>query len=196
LDGIVLFVLALGAIAAMVVWPTTVLLAYLGILVLQFLLVRLAAADDAPRGAQFWYFSGSRICSGQRSCGGETMLCNLNLGLTRRRRSRRDQRRRGMRRLDQACLALSLSVVAVLPAHAQVTIDVSKITCEQYILFTVANPHDIAVWLSGYYNAKRNNTVIDTQELREHARKVTDYCELNLKLTVMDAVEKVLELKR
>jgi acid stress chaperone HdeB len=101
-----------------------------------------------------------------------------------------------MSRLGQAYLALSLSVMAVVPAHAQVTIDVSKITCEQFILFTVANPHDIAVWLSGYYNAKRNNTVIDTQALREHAKEVTDYCELNLKSTVMDAAEKVLEVKR
>jgi hypothetical protein len=101
-----------------------------------------------------------------------------------------------MSRLGQACLALSLSVVAVLPVQAQVTIDVSKITCEQFILFTVANPHDIAVWLSGYYNGKRNNTIIDTPELREHAKKVTEYCEFNLKSTVMDAVEKVLGAKR
>ncbi len=67
-----------------------------------------------------------------------------------------------MNTLGWAWSALSLSVVAVLPAHAQVTIDVSKITCEQYILYSVADPKDIAMWLSGYYNAKRNNTVIDT----------------------------------
>jgi acid stress chaperone HdeB len=82
------------------------------------------------------------------------------------------------------------------PAGAQVKVDVSKITCEQYILYTVANPHDIAVWLSGYYNGKRNNTVINTQELREHALKVLDYCVSDKKATVMDAVEKVLGAKR
>jgi hypothetical protein len=60
-----------------------------------------------------------------------------------------------MCRLDQAWLAFCLSVRAVLPAHAQVTIDVSKITREQCILYTVANPHEIAIWLSGYYNDKR-----------------------------------------
>jgi hypothetical protein len=38
---------------------------------------------------------------------------------------------------------------------AQVTIDVSKITREQCILYTVANPHEIAVWLSRNYNDKR-----------------------------------------
>jgi acid stress chaperone HdeB len=101
-----------------------------------------------------------------------------------------------MSRLGQAWLALSLSAVAVAPAHAQVTIDVSKITCEQFILYTVANPHDIAIWLSGYYNSKRNNTILDTQEFRDHGKKVMEYCEVNLKSTVMDAVEKVLGVKR
>jgi acid stress chaperone HdeB len=101
-----------------------------------------------------------------------------------------------MSRLSQAWLVLSLSAVAVVPAHAQVTVDVSKITCEQYILYTVADPHDIAMWLSGYYNGKRNNTVLDTQQFREHGKKVMDYCELNLKSTVMDAVEKVLGAAR
>ena len=80
---------------------------------------------------------------------------------------------------------------AVLPARAQVTIDVSKITCQQYVLFTVADPRDIAMWLSGYYNSKRNNTVLDTQEFRERARKVMEYCQLNPKTTVMEAVERV-----
>jgi acid stress chaperone HdeB len=102
----------------------------------------------------------------------------------------------GMSRLGQAWLALSLSAVAVLPARAQVTVDMSKITCEQYILFTMGDPKDIAMWLSGYYNAKRNNTVIDVQEFREAGKKVTDYCQVNLKTTVMDAAEKALGVKR
>jgi hypothetical protein len=87
---------------------------------------------------------------------------------------------------------LPLVAFTILPARAQVTIDVSKITCEQYVLFTVADPHDIAMWLSGYYNGTRNNTVLDTQEFRERARKVMEYCQLNLKATVMEAVEKVI----
>jgi acid stress chaperone HdeB len=102
----------------------------------------------------------------------------------------------GMSKFGRACWALAFMVFAAAPAHAQVTVDVSKITCEQYILFTVADPHDIAIWLSGYYNSKRDNTVLDTQEFRDHAKKVMDYCQRNLKTTVMDAVEKVLGVKR
>jgi hypothetical protein len=50
-----------------------------------------------------------------------------------------------MSRLGQSWLVLSLMTFAASFARAQVTIDVSKITCEQYILYTVADPHDIAV---------------------------------------------------
>src|SRR5947207_12181353 len=53
--------------------------------------------------------------------------------------------------------------------------------CEQYVLFTVADPRDIAMWLSGYFNSKSNNTVLDTQQFREHARQVMDYCQQNFK---------------
>jgi acid stress chaperone HdeB len=97
-----------------------------------------------------------------------------------------------MNTLSRVWLALPFVVVAVLPARAQVTVDVSKITCEQYVLFTVADPRDIAMWLSGYYNGQKNNTVLDTQAFRAHAKQVMDFCQLNLKLTVMDAAQKVL----
>ena len=101
-----------------------------------------------------------------------------------------------MSRFGRAWVALLLSAFAVLFACVQVTVDMALITCEQYILFTMGDPKDIAMWLSGYHNAKRNNTVLDVQEFREAGKKVMDYCQLNLKTTVMDAAEKVLGLKR
>jgi acid stress chaperone HdeB len=100
-----------------------------------------------------------------------------------------------MNKFNRVLLALPLMALAILPAGAQVTIDVSKITCEQYVLFTVADPHDIAMWLSGYFNSKTNNTVLDTQKFREHAKQVMDYCQQNFKTPVMEAAEKVLGLK-
>jgi hypothetical protein len=100
-----------------------------------------------------------------------------------------------MNKFNRVVLALPLVALAILPARAQVTIDVSKITCEQYVLFTVADPHDIAMWLSGYFNSKANNTVLDTQKFRDHAKLVMDYCQQNFKTPVMEAAEKVLGLK-
>jgi hypothetical protein len=55
-----------------------------------------------------------------------------------------------------------LGLLAVPAAQAQVTLDVAKITCEQLLQNKVAAPRILGAWLSGYYNGKRNNTVLNT----------------------------------
>ena len=74
-------------------------------------------------------------------------------------------------------------------ARAQVTLDVSKITCDQFAGYKVTNPQNIAIWLSGYYNGKRDNTILDTQNLIANAKKLRDYCIRNPQTLVMRAVE-------
>lgn len=75
-------------------------------------------------------------------------------------------------------------------AQAQM-IDVAKITCDQYVHSKIATPNYIAAWLSGYYNAKRNNLMIDLQNVQDHVSKLQTYCyeEKNFKVPVMKAVE-------
>jgi hypothetical protein len=85
-----------------------------------------------------------------------------------------------------------LGLLALPAAQAQVTIDVSKITCEQFLQSKVAAPRIIGIWLSGYYNGKRNNTVLDTLTVEKNGTKVARYCRSNLNMTVMQAVENVL----
>ena len=79
-------------------------------------------------------------------------------------------------------------------AQGQVTVDVTKINCDQFVHHKISEPSLIAAWLSGYYNAKRNNRVIDLQMLDDNMSKVKNYCsdEKNFKVPVMKAVENVL----
>jgi hypothetical protein len=79
-------------------------------------------------------------------------------------------------------------------AQGQVTVDVTKINCDQFVHHKISEPSLIAAWLSGYYNAKRNNRVIDLQMLDDNMSKVKNYCsvEKNFKAPVMKAVENVL----
>ena len=92
-------------------------------------------------------------------------------------------------KLVGAGLAITL-LIAVPTARAQVTIDVSKITCEQFLLFKVADPDYIALWLSGYYHGKTGgSTIVDTQEFQENIRKLREYCRGNLQQPIMQAVE-------
>ena len=83
------------------------------------------------------------------------------------------------------------ALLAASAAEAQTTIDVAKISCEQFVLMKVAPPDYLAIWLSGYYSGKNNNTTIDVQRLKDNAQKVKHYCLYN-KGTLMEAVEKVL----
>ena len=99
-----------------------------------------------------------------------------------------------MIRLTLLASALVLVLGPVSGAWAQVTIDVSKITCDQFTLYKVTSPDNIAIWLSGYYSGKRNSTIVDTQSLAADAKKVTEYCIRNPQIPVMQAVETVLKI--
>src|SRR4029077_15656058 len=76
-------------------------------------------------------------------------------------------------------------------AQAQVTVDVAKITCDQFTLYKITDPQNIAIWISGYYHGKRNSTTLDTQQLAGILQKVKDYCNLRPQETVMHAVESI-----
>src|SRR5215212_9569700 len=82
--------------------------------------------------------------------------------------------------------------------QAQVTIDVSKITCDQFVHSKVSSPTLIAAWLSGYYNAKQNIKLVDTQDLQDNMSKLQHYCEdgKNFKIPVMTAVEDMFSKKK
>jgi acid stress chaperone HdeB len=49
-------------------------------------------------------------------------------------------------------LVSSSIVLAAASTQAQVTVDVSKVTCDQYVHAKIATPLYFAAWLSGYYN--------------------------------------------
>jgi acid stress chaperone HdeB len=93
-------------------------------------------------------------------------------------------------------LGLTLAVERVPAARAQVTLDVSKITCEQYNAYKVTNPQNIAIWVNGYYHGKRGDVTLDTQGLVENARKLRDYCRRNRQTLVLDAVETLFAKER
>jgi HdeA/HdeB family len=91
-------------------------------------------------------------------------------------------------------IVFSSIVFAPASTQAQVVVDVSKITCDQFVHAKIATPLYLAAWLSGYYNAKRNNRIIDLETLEDSVSKVKNYCydEKNFKVPVMKAVERVL----
>src|SRR5262245_36593654 len=78
------------------------------------------------------------------------------------------------------------------PASAQVTLDLAKVSCDQWAGYKITNPQNIALWLSGYYHGKNGKTVLDTQGLTADVQKLRDFCITNPQMPVMQAVEKLM----
>jgi hypothetical protein len=95
------------------------------------------------------------------------------------------------------CTLFTALVVIILPtiasAQAPLIVDVAKISCDQFVTYKITDPRYIGAWFSGYYNAKRGNTVVDLQALDVAYYKLRDYCVINPTVTVMQAVEKLFE---
>ena len=96
---------------------------------------------------------------------------------------------------NRVLLGTVLTILAAPTSQAQITIDVSKITCKQLTLLKVS-PDYIAVWLSGYYNAKRDNTIVEIEQFKELTSKVKRACLYNNQGTVMETVEKITDSKK
>ena len=94
-------------------------------------------------------------------------------------------------------LAFLLTAALLAPAaQAQMTVDVAKITCRQYIFDKNFSPKApmIANWLSGYFNGKNNNTIVDLGTMAKNKDKVEDYCRMNLDITIIEAAKSALGL--
>jgi acid stress chaperone HdeB len=94
-----------------------------------------------------------------------------------------------------AVLGAILMMGAFGTAQAQVTLDLAKVTCDQYVGYKITDPRNIAVWLSGYHHGRQANTVVDTQGMMARAQELRDFCLMNPQVPVMQAAEKLLTSK-
>ena len=74
-------------------------------------------------------------------------------------------------------------------AHAQVTVDVSKITCDQFVEYKIADPKQIATWINGYYHGAHGSPILDSQEMLEVTNTVEEHCFKHPGDLVMRSVE-------
>ena len=94
----------------------------------------------------------------------------------------------------QLLLTSALFLFVQIPTvQAQVTIDISKITCEQVLMEKLAwTEREMLLWFSGYYHGKRNDTIVEPEAVEKNKEKVDQCCYEHRDTTVMDAAKKVL----
>lgn len=87
-------------------------------------------------------------------------------------------------------LALAAAALSSTVAKAQVVIDLTMITCKQYLDSDRDRQDIIASWMSGYFNAARNNAVLDTSRFERNKASVTTYCKRHRAETLMSAIQR------
>jgi hypothetical protein len=94
--------------------------------------------------------------------------------------------------MKSASILLALLILGT-SAQAQMTVDVAKITCRQFLLGQVGgSTRSVANWLSGYYNGKRGNTVIESGSMQKNLHDLERYCRKHHEMPVMDAAKNTL----
>ncbi|MBX9844042.1 MAG: HdeA family protein [Xanthobacteraceae bacterium] len=76
------------------------------------------------------------------------------------------------------------------PAGAQVKIDMSLITCKQYLAGDAKAQQMISYWMSGYFRASKGQPVFDFQRFANNKRAVASYCKKRGGETLMSAIQK------
>jgi acid stress chaperone HdeB len=88
------------------------------------------------------------------------------------------------------------SVIVLLSASsmapAQDTVDVTKITCDEFVKYEIADPKRIESWISGYYHGTHNNPIIDRHKMLQNMDELEQYCFQNPNALVMKAYGEIL----
>ena len=75
------------------------------------------------------------------------------------------------------------------PAHAQLTIDMSLITCEQYLRMTPAVSRDFSAWMSGWFHYQSQRTKVDLILLQKNIASVKEWCQNHAQDKVMAGLQ-------
>jgi acid stress chaperone HdeB len=87
-------------------------------------------------------------------------------------------------------LGLGLASVGLQAAQAQVTVDITKVTCNQFLAGDLTDSNSLAIWLNGYVNGARGKTLIEPLSTKGHNLLVR-YCTSHIDMLVLDAARNV-----
>jgi acid stress chaperone HdeB len=90
-----------------------------------------------------------------------------------------------------ATLAAVGITFASVPAQAS-KIDLSTLTCKQFIEGSKDEIGTVLTWLDGWYKGDEDEAIIDTDVFVKTAKKFGTFCAENPNISVVNAAEKIL----
>ena len=97
------------------------------------------------------------------------------------------------RRRSLHAIIFSSAIFAVTsagPARSQIILDMSLVTCKQYLESDLERRELIAAWMSGYFNASRNQPRVDFARFTRNKVLVANYCKRHKLETLMSAIQR------
>jgi hypothetical protein len=86
--------------------------------------------------------------------------------------------------------AAILLVAASLPSAAQISLDMNRISCRDWLGYSPENQEFVRFWMSGYYNAAANSNILNYDRLQSNSAKVAAYCKNHKSDTLPTAIKK------
>jgi acid stress chaperone HdeB len=74
---------------------------------------------------------------------------------------------------------------------AQVILEMSALTCHNYLEAPPERQNLMAAWMSGYFNAARNMPTVDFGRYATNKRRVAEHCRAHRDENLMRAIETV-----
>ena len=81
---------------------------------------------------------------------------------------------------------------ATLPSvtHAQVSIDMARVTCAEYLALPPTDSAVFSAWMSGWFNQKTGYVFVDLNAYARNVANVKSWCATNPAQTVMAGLQR------
>jgi len=93
------------------------------------------------------------------------------------------------------CMIIGLTfVISMLPvvANAQLTIDMGKITCGQYLAMPPSQSDNFSAWMSGWFSYQNRRTFVDILLHQKNIASVKAWCQYHQSESVMSGLQQSL----
>src|SRR3954466_7395649 len=87
-------------------------------------------------------------------------------------------------------IAALLAASSIVPARAQTIVDMSLISCEQFLKSPQERKDVLSAWMGGYYSAMKNLATIDARYVVRNSKKIANYCRTARSETLMSATQR------
>jgi HdeA/HdeB family len=92
--------------------------------------------------------------------------------------------------MKSGLIGLALTVLTIpVTANAQLTIDMGRITCDQYLAMAPSRSNDFSAWMSGWFSYKNDRTFVDIVAHQKNIASVKEWCKLHPGESVMTGLK-------